>query len=177
MTSFFFIRYQNIFVVNTFYKNNENQRTTVPAEVRKKALPFVQERYIRTFDVISELWCFLLRRRRIKKALSSVSANMKSFLKVFRARKAFLDVLKMFSEIFIKTSWAFRKLCAFYSADFRRSLLVFVISTFKLLYFSFRENHTRLKSPVFGFYSTVRFSRISNKPRTALVGAISMAQK
>ena len=37
--------------------------TKEEAEVRKQAFPFVPARYIRTFDVISEVNCVLPRRR------------------------------------------------------------------------------------------------------------------
>ena len=38
--------------------------TEEEADVRKQAFPFVPARYIRTFDVISEVNCVLLRRKR-----------------------------------------------------------------------------------------------------------------
>ena len=38
--------------------------TKEEAEVRKRAFPFVPARYIRTFDVISEVNCVFLRRKR-----------------------------------------------------------------------------------------------------------------
>ena len=43
------------------------------AKVQKQALPFVSARYIRTFDVLSEVNCVLLRRR--KRRFEAIELN------------------------------------------------------------------------------------------------------
>ena len=50
------------------YIQNILRFTKREAEVRKQALPFVPTHYIRTFDVISEVICVLLRRMKNKRS-------------------------------------------------------------------------------------------------------------
>ena len=58
--AFFFQILQNIHFLLHFKLHS----TKEDADVRKQALPFVPARYIRTFDVISEVNCVLLPRKR-----------------------------------------------------------------------------------------------------------------
>ena len=78
--------------------------------IRKQANPFVPARNNRTFDVISEVVCVLLRKRgRIEKKSSHLSQHTTSeLLKRFPSTKGALwGFSKLFSEFFIKTSWAY----------------------------------------------------------------------
>ena len=62
--------------------------TEEEAEVRKKALPFVLSRYIRTFDVISEVICVLLtRKRRIENIVLFLNFDVISKVKYVSLRR------------------------------------------------------------------------------------------
>ena len=111
--------------------------TKEEAEVQKQALPFVPARYIRTFDVISEGICVLLRRRRrIEKEFVSARyiRTSEAFSEHERHPSGFQKIFPSFSKECLSLR---------YSANFRRSRLVqvcfllhFFLPTMKKDFFS-----------------------------------------
>ena len=86
-------------------------RFTEEADVRKQALPFVPGRYVRTSDVISDVFCVLLRRmRRINKAFAFVLARCIRTWSFSEHERHHLGVSKL-CEFHIKTSWVVFKNC------------------------------------------------------------------